>query len=127
MYAGGPWNQSAFFRGERGVRQFTKTNAVWLRWFQDSPKNKRPHHVTGVSRGRGLVIARTIYKRPNASRDRTIVSRTRSCVGQMTYAYMATGLTQASAREAVPRVLQIYERSNNRALKAAIASSRVVE
>ena len=41
--------------------------------------------------------------------------------------YMGTGLTQASAREAVPRVLQIYERSNNRALKAAIASSRVVE
>ena len=41
--------------------------------------------------------------------------------------YMGTGLTRASAREAVPRMLQIYERANNRALKAAIASSRVVQ
>ena len=41
--------------------------------------------------------------------------------------YMATGLTEAEAREAVPRMLQIYERANNRALKSAIASSRLAE
>jgi len=41
--------------------------------------------------------------------------------------YMATGLTEAEAREAVPRMLQIYERANSRALKSAIASSRLAE
>lgn len=41
--------------------------------------------------------------------------------------YMATGLTEAEAREAVPRMLQIYEKANNRALKSAIASSRLAE
>ena len=32
--------------------------------------------------------------------------------------YMGTGLTRASARESAPRMLAIYKRSNNRALKA---------
>ena len=41
--------------------------------------------------------------------------------------YVGTGLTQASARESVPRMLAIYERVNNRALKASIAASRVPE
>ena len=41
--------------------------------------------------------------------------------------YMATGLTEAEARESVPRMLQIYERANSRALKSAIASSRLAE
>ncbi|MGB7278474.1 MAG: hypothetical protein WBD15_12075 [Pseudolabrys sp.] len=39
--------------------------------------------------------------------------------------YMGTGLTRASARESIPRMLAIYERVNNRALKDSIASSRV--
>ena len=39
--------------------------------------------------------------------------------------YMGTSLTRASARESIPRMLAIYERVNNRALKDSIASSRV--
>ena len=49
---------------------------------------KRPRHVTGVSRGRGLRAAcdRQDYTSDRTlPRDRTIVSRMCSCVGQMTY------------------------------------------
>ena len=40
--------------------------------------------------------------------------------------YTGTSLTRASARESIPRMLAIYERVNNRALKDSIASSGVV-
>ena len=40
---------------------------------------------------------------------------------------MAAAFTPAEAREALPRMLQIYEKANNRALKSAIASSRLAE
>jgi len=41
--------------------------------------------------------------------------------------YMATGLTRASARESVARMVELYDRVNSCALKSAIASSRVPE
>ena len=41
--------------------------------------------------------------------------------------YMGAGLTRASARDGAKRMLVIYQRANNRALKASIAASRVSE
>lgn len=41
--------------------------------------------------------------------------------------YMTTCLTLTAAHKCIPRVLKIYEKANSRALKSAIASSRVPE
>ena len=35
MYAGGPWNQSAFSRGGEGGTPIHETNSVRSTWFQD--------------------------------------------------------------------------------------------